>query len=83
MLLSVQLKDKLARALLRGSSACGIAAMLLVIPYALGDYLQSYWLPIPIMVRTHGILNGPGFLLLALFGWTVEFGSTRSREVTP
>ncbi len=75
--------DNRARALLRGSSACGIVAMLLVIPYALGDYLHANWLPIPVMIRTHGILNGPGFLLLALFGWSVEAGSARSREVTP
>jgi hypothetical protein len=56
--------------------------MLLVVPYALGDFLQSSWLPIPIMIRTHGILNGPGFLLLALFGWSLESTSAVAKEET-
>jgi hypothetical protein len=80
--LSAQVSDRWARALLRGSSVCGIAAMLLVLPYALGDFLQSSWLSIPIMIRTHGILNGPGFLVLALLGWSLEPTSAVTKEET-
>jgi hypothetical protein len=80
IVLSFQLESLWARALLRASSACGILAALLVIPYALGDYLHGNWLPIPAMIRTHGLLNGPGFLSFGLLGWIVESGSRQEQR---
>jgi hypothetical protein len=82
IVLSAQFKHKWARALLRASAACGIFAMLLVIPYALGDYLHANWLSIPAMIRTHGLVNGPGFLLLALFGWLLEVKFRKGTETS-
>jgi len=61
-------------------SSCSLAAaMLLAGVYALGEFTQNEWLSIPVMVKTHGILNAFGFVLCGLIARTLEAadGATR------
>jgi hypothetical protein len=46
--------------------------MALAAAYAAGVALETYWLSIPTMARTHGLLNGVGFTLCALLAHTLN-----------
>lgn len=76
-----ELRSTVARVLLRIGAALLIPGMLLVIVYSVGEYTGQYWLMIPQMAHTHGLLNGPGFVLLSLLGWVIEKGS-RMKEAS-
>ncbi len=66
-----------ARLLLCLSSLCVFAGMIMVVIYSLGEFTGTAWLTIPLMVRLHGPLNGAGFVLLGLLGWTFELRAER------
>jgi hypothetical protein len=51
------------------SSVSLATAMALAVVYALGQFLGTAWLDIPLMLPTHGVLNGLGFTLFGLWAW--------------
>ena len=67
-----QVKDATARVLLQVAAGAVFVGLVLSGAYAVADSVGSDALPIPQMVRTHGILNAVGFCLPALLGWLVE-----------
>jgi len=46
--------------------------MVLAVMYAFGETVNVIWLDIPTMGLWHGILNGVGFSVCGLLGWTLE-----------
>jgi hypothetical protein len=60
------------RLLLAGSSLALLAGMTLAALYAVGNYGGFGWLDIPLMLRTHGVLNAVGFALLGLLAWNLD-----------
>ncbi|MCI0456839.1 MAG: YndJ family protein [Gemmataceae bacterium] len=62
------------RLLLAGSSLALLIGMTLAALYAVGNYGGSDWLDIPLMLRTHGVLNAFGFALLGLLAWNLNRG---------
>jgi YndJ-like protein len=70
--LSKELESGTARGFIRISSTAVLGGMALATIYGIGDALGKDWLLIPRMARTHGLLNGLGFVLLGLLGWLVE-----------
>jgi hypothetical protein len=56
-----------------------LVGTVLAIIYAVGDYLGRDWLVIPRMASTHGVLNGLGFVLLALLGWLAELHTQKTQ----
>ncbi len=69
-------EDAMARVLLQVAAAAVFAGVLFSAAYAVADFAGSDLLPIPLMARTHGLLNSVGFCLPGLLGWLVE-GSTQ------
>jgi hypothetical protein len=69
---SSQIKDVTARVLLQIASGAVFAGMIFSAAYAVADFTGSDILPIPLMARTHGVLNSVGFCLCGLLGWLVE-----------
>ena len=55
------------------SSVSLMAAMVMAMLYAVGQILEAQWLPIPLMVFTHGLLNSIGFALIGLASWNQWF----------
>jgi hypothetical protein len=55
-----------ARVLMWVASASFVVGMALAVVYAAGMTFETYWISIPRMVQTHGLLNGFGFCLCAL-----------------
>ncbi|HEV2756977.1 MAG TPA: YndJ family transporter [Actinomycetota bacterium] len=64
------------RALLAVSSLSVIASMTLAVAYALGHWLGTAAPSLPVMVRTHGVLNAAGFALAGVLGWLREERAT-------
>jgi len=82
--LTIHLHSRIARIYLRAASAVVLLGMVLATVYAISDYLQRDWLVIPQMAATHGVLNGLGFVLLALLGWLIELDAAPlALESTP
>jgi hypothetical protein len=71
-----QVKDPTARVVLQIASGAVFAAMLFAGAYVVADFVGSDAVTIPLMARTHGVLNAVGFCLPGLLGWLVE-NSTR------
>jgi hypothetical protein len=67
-----RLRSRSARLALGVSSFSVIAGMILAAVYEHGFYTGRSWLSIPQMAWSHGILNGIGFSLFGLLGWTIE-----------
>ncbi len=65
-------EGRLPRALLAVSAACVVAGMALEAVYEIGFFTGRAWISIPEMARTHGILNGLGFVLGGLLAWTLD-----------
>jgi hypothetical protein len=57
------------RLLLAISGLSLLGGMVLAAVYALGSYLDAGWLDVPLMLRTHGVVNAFGFALPGLLGW--------------
>jgi len=67
-----RVRPRPAQALLVGAAGSLGAAMALAGVYAVGEFVQRYWLLIPQMARFHGVANGLGFTLCGLLAWTLE-----------
>ncbi|HYT95499.1 MAG TPA: YndJ family transporter [Gemmataceae bacterium] len=61
----------LASLLLSVSGLSLIAGMILAMLYSLGRALGADWLDIPLMLRTHGVINAFGFALPGLLAWNL------------
>jgi YndJ-like protein len=57
---------------LRAASWAAAAAFFLAGLYAVSDYFGKGWITIPGMANSHGVLNGLGFVLLAMLAWLIE-----------
>jgi len=68
----MKFKDSTAAFFVRASPATILAGMTLACVYAFGEFLGKDWIFIPAMARTHGLLNGIGFVLVGLLGWIIE-----------
>lgn len=64
--------DVLGKVLLATSSLSVIVALGLAVAYALGQWLGTPAPSLPVMVRTHGLLNAAGFGLAGTLGWLWE-----------
>jgi len=71
-LISMKFKDSTAAFFVRTSWATILAGMTLACVYAFVEFLAKDWIFIPAMARTHGLLNGIGFVLVGLLGWIIE-----------
>ncbi len=70
-----------AGVLLGISAGSVVAGMVLSSIYATGDFAAREWISIPAMAVTHGVLNGVGFVLCGLLGWTLaRSGSSEPRD---
>lgn len=65
--------QKLARRLLAASASSVIAGMILACVYAVSDFAGRELISIPQMALFHGTINGLGFALCGLLGWTLVF----------
>lgn len=63
---------RVPRLLLAVSAASLVLAMILAALYAFGEYREITTISLPLMARTHGLLNGPGFTVLGLLGWRLQ-----------
>jgi hypothetical protein len=61
-----------ARAFLIASSASVILGMMLAALWGVEEWCGRAWVDLAKMARTHGVLNGPGFALCGLLGWTLS-----------
>ena len=57
---------------LRVGTCAAMGAFSLAGLYGVSEYFKRDWITIPGMANSHGILNGLGFVLLALLAWLVE-----------
>ena len=69
--LGVRAEHQTAGMLLVLSGLALAVSMPLAAAYALGSYLGTPWLDIPMMVRFHGLTNAVGFALLGIAGWNL------------
>lgn len=72
-----------AQFFLRFSAFAVVAALSLSSLYAVSEYFGQGWITVPLMANTHGVLNGPGFVLLGLLAWLTEgqaAGSSRKEQ---
>ena len=76
------LASRPARDFLTLSSVSVLAGMALAVIYAVGEYTGARWIDIPMMGRTHGLLNGVGFILCGLLGWRFEAKSSHRATET-
>jgi len=68
----MKFKDSIAAFFVRASSATILAGVTLACVYAFAEFLGKDWIFISAMARTHGLLNGIGFVLAGLLGWIIE-----------
>ena len=67
-----KLTSRPARMFLRTAScAIGIGLSLAAF-YTVSEFLGKDWITVPAMANSHGLLNGLGFVLLAMLGWLAE-----------
>jgi YndJ-like protein len=69
---SRSLSARVSRIYIGLSAMSVVVGMVLASVYAIGDWLKQDWLLILRTASTHGLLNGLGFSLLGLLGWTIE-----------
>lgn len=68
-----------ARFYLRTAGCAALAAFALAGLYAVSEYFGKGLTTVPAMANSHGLLNGLGFVLLALLGWLTEFHASDSQ----
>ncbi len=78
--LGLALRPRRAQLLQLTSGLSLAAGMALAALYAWGNYWGPVWLDIPLMVRTHGLLNALGFALPGLLAWNIADESVRERS---
>lgn len=61
--------DRLARSLLVVSALAVLVPMVLALQWAIGWNFDTPALSIPMMARTHGVVNALGFTLCGVLGW--------------
>ena len=69
------LQNSLSRVYLRMASCAALAAFSLAGLYAVGEYFGNQWITVPGMANSHGVLNGLGFVLLAILAWLIELNT--------
>ena len=67
----------LPRALLAASAASVLLGMAAALAYAVGEFTGRPLISLGQMARIHGPLNGLGFALCGLLGWTLEARNSR------
>lgn len=73
MLVFVVRRVGLAAAFLLGASALSVmASMVLAVLYSFGQWLGTPAPSLPVMARTHGVLNALGFSLAGVLGWLLQ-----------
>ena len=70
-----ELQSSLSRVYLRMASCAALAAFSLAGLYAVGEYFGNQWITVPGMANSHGVLNGLGFVLLAILAWLIELNT--------
>lgn len=68
-LLFIKPKNLLSHFLLKLSSLSILAGITLAFIYAWGEHTGDYWITIPQMIVTHGLINSFGFVGCGLLGW--------------
>ena len=63
---------RVAQGLLAVFTTAGLVGMVLASVYAIGEFTGQFWLSIPHMARTHGVINALGFTLCGLLAWIIE-----------
>ncbi len=71
-----------ARMLVGVSAGSVMAGMVLSCVYAAGEFAAREWISIPTMAVTHGVLNGVGFVLCGLLGWTLASAGETKPDLT-
>jgi hypothetical protein len=69
-----------ARVCLRAACCVALAAFSLAGIYAVSEYFGRDWITVPGMANSHGVLNGLGFVLLALLAWLMELQVAEARD---
>ena len=65
------------KALLAASAASVLAGMAAALAYAVGEFAGDPVISLGQMARIHGPLNGLGFALCGLLGWTLDARNSR------
>ncbi len=73
-------RSRPARTYLRAASWAAAAAFFLAGLYAVSEYFDKNWITIPGMANSHGVLNGLGFVLLAMLAWLIELHETEAEN---
>jgi hypothetical protein len=76
--LAGELRSRPATIYLRTASWAAAAAFFLAGLYAVSEYFDKNWITVPGMANSHGVLNGLGFVLLAMLAWLIELQETES-----
>jgi hypothetical protein len=80
MRVAVSLRGMAARGLLALSGLALLAGMALAALYAVGNYAGARWLDIPLMLRTHGVINACGFALCGLLAWNLDGAERKNMD---
>lgn len=73
VLLFVVRRTQILPALLLGTSAMSVlASMVLAVLYASAQWLGTPGPSLPVMARTHGVLNALGFSVAGILGWVLQ-----------
>ena len=73
-------RSRPARIYVRAASWAAAAAFFLAGLYAVSEYFDKNWITIPGMANSHGVLNGFGFVLLAMLAWLIEMYETEAEN---
>jgi hypothetical protein len=73
-------KSTPATVYLRIGTCAAMGAFSLAGIYAVSEYFKRDWITVPGMANSHGILNGLGFVLLALLAWLMELNQRAAVE---
>jgi hypothetical protein len=73
-------KSTPATVYLRVGTCAAVGAFSLAGFYAVSEYFKRDWITVPGMANSHGILNGLGFVLLALLAWLMELNQRAAVE---
>jgi YndJ-like protein len=75
-------RSRTARIYVRAASWAAGAAFFLAGLYAVSEYFGKNWITIPGMANSHGVLNGLGFVQLAMLAWLIELREPESSTAT-
>jgi hypothetical protein len=75
------LRSRPARMYLRVACCAVGAGLALASVYAASEFLAKDWITVPAMANSHGLLNGLGFVLLAMLAWLAEMQETAANRL--